>query len=58
MQDNLAESLKEVNKALQVSSKCNMQTEVIAFAMTYLKENNELSIGQALSLALLEWDIE
>jgi len=58
MQDNLAQSLKEVHKALEVSGKCNMQTEVIAFAMTYLKENDTLSIGEALQLALTEWDIK
>jgi len=58
MQDNLAQTLKEVHKALEVSAKCNMQTEVIAFAMTYLKENDTLSIGEALQLALTEWDIK
>ena len=58
MIDNLAHALKEVHRALEAAGTCNMQTEVIAFAMTYLKDNNELSIGDALGLALLEWDIE
>jgi hypothetical protein len=58
MQDNLAQTLKEVHKALEMAKGCNMQTEVVAFAMTYLKENDTLSIGEALQLALTEWDIK
>jgi len=58
MQDNLAQTLKEVHRCLELANACNMQTEVVAFAMTFLKENDTLSIGEAMQLALLEWDIK
>ena len=57
MQDNLAQTLKEVHLALELAKGCNMQTEVVAFAMVFLKENAELTPGEAMQLALLEWDI-
>jgi hypothetical protein len=58
MQDNLAQTLKDVHHCLELAKACNMQTEVIAFAMTFLKENAELTPSEAMQLALLEWDIK
>ena len=55
--ESLDHVINYVNDVLVVAGKYDLEVEVIATAMIYLKENPEASISDALSTGLSDWDV-
>lgn len=55
--EDLPRVIERVQTTLNESGKSGLQSEVIATAMIYLKENPEVSIQEALYIGLVDWDI-
>ncbi len=50
--------IDDVNKALKLAGKYQMETEVFATAMIFLKETPKATIHDALKVGLIDWDLE
>jgi hypothetical protein len=55
--ESLLETMANVSTALNVAGKYDMEVEVIATAMIFLKENPDASIETALNAGLGDWDV-
>lgn len=55
--EDLAEIVDKVMFVLCKASHYDLEAEVVATAMVYLKENPDASIETALSVGLSDWDI-
>ena len=51
------DDIKAVDHALTEAKKHGLEVEVIAWALNAMKKDNTLTIEQALSIGLEEWDI-
>jgi hypothetical protein len=49
--------MANVSTALKIAGKYDMEVEVIATAMIFLKENPDASIETALNAGLGDWDV-
>jgi hypothetical protein len=55
--ESLLETMDNVSAALKIAGKYDMDVEVIATAMIFLKENPDASIETALNAGLGDWDV-
>jgi len=55
--ESLLETMDNVSTALKIAGKYDMEVEVIATAMIFLKENPDASIETALNAGLGDWDV-
>lgn len=51
------EELDTVQYVLDLAGEHNLQAEVITFALIAMKNNNKLSVEEALREGLSEWDL-
>ena len=54
---NITETMDDVAQALKFAGEYGLETEVVATAMLFLKENPEATINEALHVGLSDWDI-
>jgi hypothetical protein len=53
--EDLVKYIDDVKTTIDVASEYDLQVEVITYALLCLKEDNTLSIEDALSMGLNEW---
>lgn len=51
----IIEAMDAVKNGLEIASEYNLEVEVVVFAMKALKENNKLTISEAMSIGIDEW---
>ena len=54
---NITETMDDVAQTMKFASEHGLETEVIATAMLFLKENPEATINEALHVGLNDWDV-
>jgi hypothetical protein len=54
---NLTETMDAVANTLKFAGEHGLETEVIATAMLFLKENPDAEINEALNVGLSDWDV-
>lgn len=53
---SIEDEIKSVSSALQIAKQFTLESEVVLFALLAVKNNPNISINEALSLGLEEWD--
>ena len=53
--EDLVKHIDDVKTTMDVASEYNLQVEVMTYALLRLKEDNNLSIEDALAMGLNEW---
>ena len=53
--ETIQEELESIANALKESSKYNLEIEVVAWALQAMKEDNNLSISEAINIGFNEW---
>ena len=53
--NNVDIDITTIKVALEMAKEYNLEVEVITWAMKALKEDNKLTISQAISIGVAEW---
>jgi len=53
--EDLVKHIDDVKTTMDVASEYNLQVEVMTYALMYIKEDNRLTIEDALAMGLNEW---
>lgn len=52
---NIVKQLHTIDKLLKAANQCGLQTEVVLFALKYMKEDPTLDPSTAMQLGYEEW---
>ncbi len=54
---NTVEDLELVYNVLEEAKKHNLESEVMLYAIYFMRENPKSSIAEVLGMAMMEWDV-